>query len=295
MGAGFQVLAMIITVLIAIIIAFANTKWRPYIYTTMMVTLALWGFLNGYVTSRTLKFFGTTDWNFSATIAAFALPLFITVTLGFELFLAWLTKSALRYSFKANLFRIVGWYLLNGCMCYLGAYRGYVQKAIEVPSPVGRVPRPIPPLPCHMSIFVLAPVFGFIQFAGIYAEFSYLIDSVFRSRMYAMFGFLLFNILLQILTISLLAILQTYLQLCYQHYEWWWRSFVTGASGAVFMAIYSVFFLLTKMKISDFVSDASFLVYVAVFIVCYGAAAGAIAVNASYYFVAKIYSSIRKD
>ena len=62
--------------------------------------------------------------------------------------------------------------------------------------------------------------------------------------MYAMFGFLLINFILQLVIISLLAILQTYMQLCYQHYEWWWRSFTVGASGAVFMAAYSLIFLL---------------------------------------------------
>ena len=49
------------------------------------------------------------------------------------------------------------------------------------------------------------------------------------------------------------------------------------------------------MKISDFGSDAAYLIYVAVFIGFYGCAAGAISVNASYYFVAYIYSNIRKD
>ena len=126
MGAGVQITMMLITVLVAIVFAFANTTWRPYIYTTTMVILALWGFINGYLTSRSLKFFGTTDWNFSATIAAFTLPMFLTLTLGIELIIAWLSKSAMRHNFKNNLLRIVGWYLLNGVMCYLGAYRGYV-------------------------------------------------------------------------------------------------------------------------------------------------------------------------
>ena len=126
MGAGVQITMMLITVLVGIVFAFANTTWRPYIYTTTMVILALWGFINGYLTSRSLKFFGTTDWNFSATIAAFTLPMFLTLTLFLELVIAWLSKSAMRHNFKNNLLRIVGWYLLNGVMCYLGAYRGYV-------------------------------------------------------------------------------------------------------------------------------------------------------------------------
>ena len=295
MGAGAQIMAMIFSVLIGVVFAFANQRWRPYIYTTMMVILALWGFINGYVTSRTLKFFGTTDWNFSATIAAVCLPLFITVTLILELFLAWITRSALRHNMMNNILRISGWYALNGAMCYFGAYRGYVQKATPVPSAVGKVPRPIPEMPSHMNIFLLAPIFGFVQFIAMYAEFSYLIDSVFRSRMYAMFGFLLFNFILQVLIISLLSVLQTYMQLCCQHYEWWWRSFFVGASGSIYMAIYAIYFLFSKMKIADFGSDAAYLVYIAVFIIFYGCAAGALSVNASYYFVSNIYSSIRKD
>jgi len=66
-----------------------------------------------------------------------------------------------------------------------------------------------------MSPFVVAPVFGLIQFANMYAEFSYLVDSVFKQHMYAMFGFLLINAFLQVIVIALLSIVQTYMQLCY--------------------------------------------------------------------------------
>ena len=191
--------------------------------------------------------------------------------------------------------RILGWYFLNGIMCYIGAYRGYVKPATPVPSPVGKVPRPIPDLPYHMSIAIVAPVFGFIQFASMYAEFSYLIDSVFRSHMYAMFGFLLINFILQVMIISLLSILQTYMQLCYQHWEWWWRSFWVGSSGGIFMAAWLIFYLFNNMKIGDLNNDVMFLLYIMLFVVCYSVAAGTIAVQASYWFVASIYSGIRKD
>ncbi len=295
MGAGAQLVAMMFTCLIAIVFAFANVLWRPYIYTTMMVILALVGFINGYVTSRCLKFFGTTDWNFSATISAFALPLVITGTCGFELFFAWISKSAIRYSFKTNLMRMIGWYLLNGIMCYIGAYRGYIQPATPVPSAVGKVPRPQPDLPYHMNIVLIAPIFGFIQFASMYAEFSYLVDSIFKSHMYAMFGFLLLNFILQVIIIGLLSVLQTYMQLCYQNYEWWWRSFIVGASGAMYMAGYSILYLVTRGSIGDFSNDVCFLLYCCLFIGCYGLSAGAISVQASNMFVSRIYSNLRSD
>ena len=211
MGAGAQLTAMFFTVLIAIIFAWTNTLWRPYIYTTIMVVLALYGFLNGSVTSRTLKFFGTTDWNFAATISAFFLPLFISGLLTLEFLIAWITSSAMTHSFKTSFLRIAGWYILNGVLCLAGAVKGYNEKATPLPSPLAKVNRPIPPQPLYMSVYIVAPIFGFIQFAAIYAEFAYLIDSIFKSHMYAMFGFLLINFALQVVIISLLSIVQTYM------------------------------------------------------------------------------------
>ena len=144
MGAGTQLVAMFFTLLIAIIFAFADSAWRPYIYPIVLVIMALYGFLNGYVTSRNLKFFGTTDWSFSATVSALVLPLFVTGALLLECLIAWVSGSSQRYSFGSILLRIIGWYIFNGNMCYYGAFKGYIQKATELPSPLGRVARPIP-------------------------------------------------------------------------------------------------------------------------------------------------------
>lgn len=161
-GAGFQLWAMFFTLLLSIVFAFANTEWRSSVYTMCFVTMAIFGFLNGYVTSRYLKFFGTTDWNFSATVSSLVLPLFITGAMLMECLLSWIVKSSLRYSFGDILFRVIGWYLLNGTMCYYGAFKGYLQKATELPSKLNKVVRPIPDQPLFMSIFIIAPVFGLI-------------------------------------------------------------------------------------------------------------------------------------
>ena len=93
-----------------------------------------------------------------------------------------------------------------------------------------------------------------------------------------MFGFLFVNMALQVVIISLLSCLQTYMQLCYQNYEWWWRSFAVGGAGGIYMAAYSFYFMFRNMKLGAVVSDASFLVYVYMLIGCYCFAAGAIAV-----------------
>ena len=62
--------------------------------------------------------------------------------------------------------------------------------------PVGKVVRPTPEAPWFMSVYLIGAVFGFIQFMGMYAEFTYVVDSIFKSHAYAMFGFLLVNFML---------------------------------------------------------------------------------------------------
>ena len=119
---------MFFTLLAAIIFAFADTEmsWRPYIYEISFIILAVFGFINGYFTSRNLKFFGTTDWNFSATIAALVLPLFIIGCIFLEQLIGWIAGSSIRYTFGETVLRTIGWYLLNGTMCYYGAFKGYI-------------------------------------------------------------------------------------------------------------------------------------------------------------------------
>ena len=84
------------------------------------------------------------------------------------------------------------------------------------------------------------------------------------------------------------------MQLSYQHHDWWWRSFTVGGSGGIYIFIYCIYYLMAEMKLGSLSSDATFLIYVFVFIVCYTCAAGFISVMASYYFVSNIYKDVSR-
>jgi len=203
---------MFLTILLAIVFAFAKTESRSWIYSTSIGMLAGFGYLNGFITARFLKFYGTSDFKFVTIVSSCALPVYFIGAIVFEVFFSWITRSPQRYSAMQTLLRVFVWYLVNGVMCYLGAYHGYTRyKAAPLPCELGKVRRPIPEQPYYMSIFVIAPVFGAIQFASIYAEFSYLVDSIFKNQIYAMFGFLLLNFLMLVMVIALLSCLQTYM------------------------------------------------------------------------------------
>ena len=94
-------------------------------YEIGLTILAVYGLINGYVTSRNLKCYGTTDWVYAACVAGFVLPTLIVIAVMLESLFAWLNDSPLRYNFLSAVFRICLWYVSNGVFCYVGAYCGY--------------------------------------------------------------------------------------------------------------------------------------------------------------------------
>ena len=85
LGAGVQVFMMFYLCLNAFVFFFSVSSLRPPIFMIIMTVTALLGFVNGFVTTRTLKFFGITDWAFAAAVASTSLPAFVYICLGAEI------------------------------------------------------------------------------------------------------------------------------------------------------------------------------------------------------------------
>ena len=117
---------MVALLLVSIIFAFTNVVWRPFIYFIVAYSLAIFGYVNGYVTARYLKFFGATDVMFSMTISAVALPLFLMVCLAVEKIFNRVDHIPNRFANKVYVAHAIILYIMNVGLCYLGAHRGYL-------------------------------------------------------------------------------------------------------------------------------------------------------------------------
>ena len=131
LGAGAQIFMMFYLCLNAFVFFFSTHSFRPHIFTIVMTVTALFGCINGIVTMRTLKYFGITDWAFSAAIAALGLPLFVYVCLGTEISLYALAGGYSRNSLLKELAWTVAWCILNSLSCVLGSYKGYTLQRIK--------------------------------------------------------------------------------------------------------------------------------------------------------------------
>ena len=95
----------------------------------------------------------------------------------------------------------------------MGAFAGFTQctSMDKPPCKVSAVRRRIPVQTWYSDIRIQAPVCGLVIFGTIFAEFQYVLMSVWRSYMYGMLALLWFNMMLLVVVVALVSILTTYL------------------------------------------------------------------------------------
>jgi transmembrane 9 superfamily protein 2/4 len=136
---------------------------------------------------------------------------------------------------------------------------------------------------------------GILPFGASFIELFFIMNSIWASRIYYVYGFLLVVFGIILLTTSLISILVTYVALCAENYHWWWRSFFAGASCGVYVFIYGIIFFSTKLEFKDFTSSAIYFGWTAAMAGGVGLVTGTTGFLSSLIFVRKIYKAIKVD
>ena len=145
-GIGAQLFVSFYGMLVFTTIFFSSHYMlRPYILTIALVALAFLGWVNGFVTARVLKFFGSIDWCFSAFIAAAMFPIWLILTAGFIDVIEWIEGSSSFVPFLTLFFYCCCWLALCIPLSFHGAYVGFGLKQTKKVCKVNPVRRIIPP------------------------------------------------------------------------------------------------------------------------------------------------------
>jgi len=136
---------------------------------------------------------------------------------------------------------------------------------------------------------------GVLPFGAIFIELYFIMNSIWFHRIYYVFGFLFLVFLILILTCSEVTILMCYFHLCSEDYHWWWRAFLTSGASALYVMLYSVLYYVSKLEIDSFTSTVLYFGWSAIMALLFFVLTGAIGWFACFYFVRKIYGSIKID
>lgn len=293
-GTGAQILCMSFLTIIFSSMGFLSPANRGALLMAELLLYVMMGGIAGYVTARLYKTFKGKSWQRATTLTALGFP-GVAFALFFLMDLLAVTQGSTdAVPFTTMVVLLVLWFGISTPLVFFGAYFGYKQDAIEFPVNTSSIPRQIPDQPWFMGIPFTLAIGGILPFGACFVELYFILASVWMDQYYYVFGFLLLVYFILIITCAEITVLFCYFQLCGENYHWWWRSFCTSGSTALYVFFYS-FVYFKQLEANSFATYVLYFGYMG--LVSFGLfiMTGSIGVFSSLWFNKTIYSSIKID
>jgi transmembrane 9 superfamily protein 2/4 len=136
---------------------------------------------------------------------------------------------------------------------------------------------------------------GILPFGAVFVELFFILTSLWQNQYYYVFGFLLIVFLLLAVTCAEIAVVLVYFQLCAEDHRWWWRSVVAPGAAGLYLFLYSIYYFSSKLNITDSTSALLYFGYMGIISLLFSLVTGTMGHLACFWFVNKIYSSIKVD
>lgn len=294
-GTGTQLLGMTIAVMIFAVLGFLSPANRGGLMTAMLLLFVFMAAFAGYTSARLYKRFRGTAWKQTTLRAAMFYPGMISSIFLILNFLAWGQKSSGAAPFGTLVALIFLWFGISVPLCFVGSYFGYRRAAIEEPVRTNKIPRQVPEQPWYMHPFFCIMIGGILPFGAVFIELFFILTSMWMHQFYYLFGFLGLVFLILVVTCAEITIVLCYFQLCSEDYHWWWRSFLTSGSSALYLFVYSCFYFATKLDITKTVPAIMYFGYMTMVSLSFFFMTGTIGFMACNRFVRSIYASVKID
>lgn len=168
-------------------------------------------------------------------------------------------------------------------------------QPMEHPVRTNQIPRQIPDQSIYTQPIPGIIMGGVLPFGCIFIQLFFILNSLWSSQMYYMFGFLFLVFWILVITCSETTILLCYFHLCAEDYHWWWRSFLTSAATSFYLFIYCCHYFATKLSIEDSASTFLYFGYTLIMVFLFFLMTGTIGFMACFWFIRKIYSVVKVD
>eukprot|EP00515_Schizochytrium_aggregatum_P009007 CAMPEP_0202076014 /NCGR_PEP_ID=MMETSP0964-20121228/4548_1 /ASSEMBLY_ACC=CAM_ASM_000500 /TAXON_ID=4773 /ORGANISM="Schizochytrium aggregatum, Strain ATCC28209" /LENGTH=626 /DNA_ID=CAMNT_0048643235 /DNA_START=56 /DNA_END=1936 /DNA_ORIENTATION=- len=293
-GSGVQILAMTMTLMVFALLGFLSPANRGGLMTAMLLLFVFMGYFAGLVSSRLYKMFGGKQWRQSTVLTAVLYPgTVFTVFFIVNLFI-WHSGSSGAVKFSTMFALLVLWFGISFPLAAMGSFKGFKMEEIKNPSRYNQIPRQIPEQPVYMHPAISCLVGGVLPFGAVFIELFFIMSSIWLHQVYYVFGFLTLVLLILIATCAEITIVLCYFQLCSEDYHWWWRSFLTSGSSAVYLFLYSCLYFYTRLEL-QFTAGIIYFSYMGLISFSFFLLTGTIGFIACFWFVRAIFGSIKVD
>ncbi|KAL0338953.1 UNVERIFIED_CONTAM: Transmembrane 9 superfamily member 7 [Sesamum angustifolium] len=209
--------------------------------------------------------------------------------------LIWGEKSSGAVPFGTMFALVLLWFGISLPLVFLGSFLGFKTPAIEDPVKTNKIPRPIPLQPWYIHPLFAMLFGGILPYGAVFVELFFILTSVWLNQFYYIFGFLFLVFVILLVTCAEITIVLCYFQLCSEDYRWWWRSYLNSGASALYLYLYAIFYFCTKLEITKLVSGILYFGYMSIIACAFFILTGTIGFCACFWFVRKIYSSVKID
>ncbi|KAJ6794646.1 transmembrane 9 superfamily member 7-like [Iris pallida] len=294
-GTGVQFFGMALVTMIFALLGFLSPSNRGGLMTAMVLLWVFMGLFAGYSSARLYKMFKGTEWKKMTMKTAFMFPA-IVFSIFFVLnALIWGEKSSGAVPFGTMFALVFLWFGISLPLVFAGSYLGFKKPAIEDPVKTNKIPRQIPEQAWYMQPAFSILIGGILPFGAVFIELFFILTSIWLNQFYYIFGFLFIVFVILLVTCAEITIVLCYFQLCSEDYNWWWRAYLTAGSSALYLFLYATFYFFTKLEITKPVSAILYFGYMLIGSFAFFVLTGTIGFYSCFWFVRKIYSSVKID
>jgi transmembrane 9 superfamily protein 2/4 len=294
-GTGVQFFGMILVTMMFAVLGFLSPSNRGGLMTAMLLLWVFMGLFAGYSSARLYKMFKGTEWKKIALRTAFMFPGSVFALFFVLNALIWGEKSSGAVPFGTMFALVVLWFGISVPLVFVGGYVGFRKPALEDPVKTNKIPRQIPEQAWYMNPAFSILIGGILPFGAVFIELFFILTSIWLQQFYYIFGFLFIVFVILIITCAEITIVLCYFQLCSEDYLWWWRSYLTSGSSALYLFLYAAFYFFTKLEITKPVSGVLYFGYMLIASYGFFALTGTIGFYACFWFTRLIYSSVKID
>jgi len=292
-GTGVQFFGMLLVTLLFAILGLLSPSNRGGLMTAMLLLWVFMGLFAGYSSSRLYKMFKGSEWKNVTIKTALMFPGIVFAIFFVLNALIWGEKSSGAVPFTTMFALVLLWFGISVPLVFIGSYLGFKKPALEDPVRTNKIPRAIPEQPWYMNPVVSVLIGGILPFGAVFIELFFILTSIWLHQFYYIFGFLFLVFVILILTCAEITIVLCYFQLCGEDYQWWWRSYLTAGSSALYLFLYATFYFFTKLEITKTVSGVLYFGYMLIASYAFFVLTGTIGFYACFWFTRLIYSSVK--
>ncbi|WOH02798.1 hypothetical protein DCAR_0522188 [Daucus carota subsp. sativus] len=294
-GTGVQFFGMILLTMVFAVLGFLSPSNRGGLMTALLMLYVFMGLFGGYAAARLYKMFKGTNWKKITLQTAFMFPGIAFIIFFVLNALIWGQKSSGAVPFGTMFALVFLWFGISVPLVFVGSYVGFRKPSPEDPVKTNKIPRQIPEQAWYMHPVFSILIGGILPFGAVFIELFFILTSIWLQQFYYIFGFLFLVFIILIVTCAEITIVLCYFQLCSEDYLWWWRSYLTSGSSALYLFLYASFYFFTKLEITKPVSGMLYFGYMLIASYAFFVVTGTIGFYACLWFTRLVYSSVKID